>query len=250
MTADITKFVTLILGISLSGERLVTLIKTFFPNLAAPPASSGEFPADSATEITKKALLMVIAFLSCLLSAFLINKMTVDPITIGSVDVPIVLIALLASGGSAFWTNILGYVSSLKDLNSQKALQAKLTARMQLTGSVNPSPALLKIGMMGSHGPLKKASTGNVSFSSVFSGGPGTLKIKISGYPDIDLKDNDTRSIDLPPGNYLYSAAGGAATGDGAGCILTIGGDVIVDSPLKFGPGLIYPNIHPLIVTG
>jgi hypothetical protein len=123
---DITKLVSLILAVSIAGERLVTLIKTIFPSLVAPPATA---QTDSSTGgIAKKVTLMFLAFLCCWLTAsFLHGTFSQTPIDLGSIgQIPVFLLGLLASGGSAFWTNILGYVSALKDLNNQKAVQTKM----------------------------------------------------------------------------------------------------------------------------
>ncbi len=116
---DIVKLISLILAVSIASERLVTLIKTIFPSLAAAPATGQ--PEKSTLGIVKKVLLMVIAFGCSSLTAYFLPQ----PITIGTVNIPVLIMGLLASGGSAFWTNVLGYVSALKDLNNQKAVQTK-----------------------------------------------------------------------------------------------------------------------------
>ncbi|TFF37265.1 hypothetical protein [Mucilaginibacter psychrotolerans] len=90
---------------------------------------------------------------------------------------------------------------------------------------------------------------GTVRFTTAFSGGLGTLKIQIPGQPDIDFSDDGHQDVDLPEGNTQYVASGAAAPGPGGGVVLTITGDVIADSPQQYGPGLIHPNIHPLLVT-
>jgi len=249
MTADITKLVTLILGISISGERLVTLIKTIIPSLAAPPVSAGDQPADSGKEIIKKIILMAIAFLCCYLTAYLINGSSNAPVVVGGLTIPVYFLGLLASGGSAFWTNILGYLSSLKDLTTQQGVATKMAIRARLAGVAAFDHALTKEGLSVQVTDKQLANLKTVRFTTTFSGGPGTLKIKISGYPDLDFDKNETKTISLAPGNYLYSASGAAATGDGGACVLTIDGNVIVDSPQNYGAGLIVPNIHPMIVT-
>jgi len=116
---DIVKLISLILAVSIASERLVTLIKTIFPNLAAAPATGK--PEASATGILKKVLLMAIAF-GC---GWLTASFLPQPITVGQFTIPVPIMGLLASGGSAFWTNLLGYVSGLKDLSNQKAVQTK-----------------------------------------------------------------------------------------------------------------------------
>jgi hypothetical protein len=116
---DIIKLISLILAVSIASDRLVTLIKTILPFLAAAPATGQ--PEKSIPGIIKKVLLMAIAF-GC---GWLTASFLPQPITIGKIDIPVPVMGLLASGGSAFWTNVLGYVSGLKDLANQKAVQAK-----------------------------------------------------------------------------------------------------------------------------
>lgn len=86
-----------------------------------------------------------------------------------------------------------------------------------------------------------------VRFTVAFSGGVGSLKIQIPGHPDIDFDDDGHREVSLPQGNTQYVASGAAAPEGSA--VLTITGDVITDSPQKYGSGLIHPNIHPMLVT-
>lgn len=244
MITDITKLVSLILGISLAGERLVTLIKTIFPHLAAPPASAGDRPDDSPSAIFKKVLLMVIAFLCCWLSAqllFGIHNLTVTIGTIGPIYVW--FLGLLASAGSAFWTNILGYLSALKDLNNQKALQAKMAfdaANGENTFSKNRSTT------NAVHRKTDALKT--IRFIAAFSGGGGTLKIQIDGMPDIDFTDDGYQDVDLPVGRVDFIVSGAASPGPNGKAVLTINNARNSNSPLTYGPGIINPDNQTMSV--
>lgn len=87
-----------------------------------------------------------------------------------------------------------------------------------------------------------------VTFTAAFSGGAGTLKIQIPGKSDLDFTDDGAQIVDLPSGTISYTASGAAANGPGGGANLTITGTIITDSPQHYGPGLIPPNIHPILV--
>jgi hypothetical protein len=120
---EITKLVTLVLAISVAGERLVALITTLFPWLAAGPTPTA--PADPKKEAIRKTILMIITFLCCLLTAYLI------PGNSGKIN--IALLALLASGGSTFWTSLLGYTKAVSDIKSEQLIQEKLRSNLSLT---------------------------------------------------------------------------------------------------------------------
>ena len=112
---DISKLVPAILAISVAGERLVTFLKTLVPFLASPKGPNAG--NDSTREIIRQVMVMAISFGACWLTACLAKIET---------GIPDILVGLLASGGSAFWTNILNYVKGVKDVKTQMGEQAKL----------------------------------------------------------------------------------------------------------------------------
>ena len=239
MTADITKLVTLILGISVAGDRLVTLVKSIFPQLAAPPAGTSDQPPESGKEIAKKVILMVIAFLCCLVTALLFPGCKGGVFKIGDLlPIDAWVIALLASGGSAFWTNILGYLSSLKDLKIQQAALAKYTNDAQLTGGIgagkNFSAARSRTKVVHRNAPIMKT----VRFTAAFSGGDGELHIQI-GDIGIDLMQDGFKEVELAEGRVDFTVWGAASPGPNGGAILTINGVENSNSPIKYGPGRI-----------
>jgi hypothetical protein len=133
----LTKLVSIILAISLASERLVTLIKTLIPALASPAAVAG---APTPTVVTnwekwRQVIVMLIALVACWVSATLLNsgfhpfgdyKVTPD------IGIPVWIIGVLASAGSAFWTSILGYTRAVKDISTQQSLQEKMKTNAQL----------------------------------------------------------------------------------------------------------------------
>ncbi len=131
----LTKLITIVLAVSLASERLVTLLKTTFPALASPTVAPGApVPPINGKERRRQIIVMAIAFLAAWLTASFLNKGTFDPIgpyaLSGDFKIPIWVIGILASGGSAFWTSLLGYTRAVKDLSNQK-VQANLNTNAQ-----------------------------------------------------------------------------------------------------------------------
>ncbi len=133
---NIIKLITLILAISLAGERLVTFLKTLIPWLAGDPNATQ--PDTSGLEISRKVILMVLAFLSCWLTAYLV-KMKMDDAQKALLPDDAVL-GLLASSGSAFWTTILGYTKAVRDIKIQQQQQEKVN-----TDNVKPSAKAVRM---------------------------------------------------------------------------------------------------------
>ncbi len=123
---DISKLISLVLATSVAGERLITLIKTFVPSIVSPP---GEIPDNSKIQKFRKISLMVLSYACCTLTAWLVGKLNPDN-TPTNPDASWTLnfwfLGLLATGGSAFWTNLLGYVSAIKDVQKQAAANNKI----------------------------------------------------------------------------------------------------------------------------
>jgi len=79
---------------------------------------------------------MIIAFLAAWLTASFLKDGKFDPFASCDIGppqtlIPIWIIGLLASGGSAFWTSLLGYVQAVKTLNTQKIQNEKLAGASQ-----------------------------------------------------------------------------------------------------------------------
>jgi len=233
---DISTLVSVILATSVAGERLVTLIKTFAPSLEGPP---GEVPDGSINQKTRKIVLMVLSFICCTVTAYfvgLINYIPDPKVPATAFKLNFWLLGLLATGGSAFWTNLLGYISAIKDVHKQAAAETKRKTDIRQEALERDNKAKLK------------TATTTVGFDVTFSGGVGSILIQINGLPDLNFNNDGHQQVDLPQGNYLYAVSGSAANGPGGGAVLTISG-AITDSPQHFGPGVIVPAVHPLLVT-
>lgn len=133
------KLISVILTVSLASERLVTFLKTLFPVLASKP-NDPDAPVPLVVEGGEKwrqVIVMIIAFLSAWLTASFLKDGQFKPFESYDVGppqtlVPIWVIGLLASGGSAFWTNLLGYVRAVKDISTQKSLRQKMATNQLL----------------------------------------------------------------------------------------------------------------------
>ncbi len=138
----LTKLITIVLAVSLASERLVTLLKTTFPALASPTVAPGApVPPINGKERRRQFVVMLIAFLAAWLTAGFLYKDGYNPFKSyalsNDVNLPIWVIGLLASGGSAFWTSLLGYARAAKDISNQKFLQEKLNTNAQLNAQQN-----------------------------------------------------------------------------------------------------------------
>jgi hypothetical protein len=134
---DITKLISLILAISVAGERLVMLFKTQFPWLAGAPNATQA--ADPNVEKKRKVILMLLSFVCCTLTAILLAASNgYWYINLGGSigEVTVFLFGLLGTGGSAFWTSILGYVKSVDDIKVQQKLQ-KVMETQEMRFSIN-----------------------------------------------------------------------------------------------------------------
>ncbi len=126
----LSTLVTLILAVSLAAERLVAILKTAVPQLRsaennslAAKAGEGKKDPGMAGDRMRPLIVMGIAFAaSWVTSAFLTGGdfNLFGKIPFGSADnpaeIPVLIMALLASGGSEFWKNILGYTKALRDI--------------------------------------------------------------------------------------------------------------------------------------
>ena len=135
MITEISKLVSIILAISLASERLVVFLKTLIPWLADKPATDQSvYPKN---DTVRRIIVMLIAFLAAWLTSGFLAEAG-KPFGFGYIKIsdqlflPCGIMGLLASGGSAFWTNILAYTSAAKDINNQKVVQEKVNTKSQI----------------------------------------------------------------------------------------------------------------------
>jgi hypothetical protein len=131
---------TVLLGISLGVERLLSIVKTLAPRLTEEKkTAAGE--VDLVADRPRRMLLQVLAFVASWVTCGLLFDSfnpfaTVD---IGGRPFAIVLLALLGSGGSALWNNVLGFTKGLKD--QRRVLTAEDTLRFHEAAQAAGKPA-------------------------------------------------------------------------------------------------------------
>jgi hypothetical protein len=237
MIPEITKLVSLILGISVASDRLITLIKSIWPTLAAPPGSAAPGPP-SGEERKNRVILITISFGCCLISTELLYLSVKQFPFINPqwAQLQLCLIALLATGGSSFWTNILGYLSALKDATNVKAFASKDQTEEHAISVIRTKRRQ----------PAQALTT--VTFAAAFSGGPGTMAIEFATGESLDFDSDGTKTLQLPEGENDFTVSGAASPGPGGGAVLTITGTQVVKPPIKFGAGRIRVKTYSLIV--
>lgn len=115
---DIGNAVSLLAALSVATERLVEIIKGSIPWLNAPAG-------DAKQEGWRQAALHVLAAVAGIVTAWMANSVITGTIPgQWSTGGGIIVIGLLASGGSGFWNSILSYVKATKDLQEAQAASA------------------------------------------------------------------------------------------------------------------------------
>lgn len=110
---NLSEFSTLLVAVSLATERLVVIVKTIFPRLGMHPAAAGE--SEDVLDRNRRLTVLGVAYVSALLTTWIIaDGWTITYGTAGR-SISIFGIALLACGGSAFWTQVVGFASAAKD---------------------------------------------------------------------------------------------------------------------------------------
>lgn len=122
--AKLTAIVGLILALSIASERLVDIIKGFFPGLEKQKSKPEE-------EARRRSFLQILAVLSGMGTAFLARDYIPLEIAKPTESWSILGLGLLASGGSGFWNSILTYFTQAKDIKKTEAQVAKKAASAQ-----------------------------------------------------------------------------------------------------------------------
>ncbi|HEX6909479.1 MAG TPA: hypothetical protein VF142_03760 [Longimicrobium sp.] len=135
---DYAAVIATLLAISLAGERIVAVLKTMFPAwLAEPLATPGTAPVGIQDDKGRRLRVQAVAFLACwVASASLLpgDFNLVGTLHLGGLALNVVVVGLLTMGGSAFWTQVLGISSALKDLKKAQANDAAGTSAEKAAG--------------------------------------------------------------------------------------------------------------------
>jgi hypothetical protein len=126
---SLSSLLALILAISLASERLVTIVKTALPWLNTPARTvTGE--EDDEADRPRRLLLQLLALAGAWVTSWLVatgDALQVSDLLLGKVpytdgkSLPVWLVAVLGSGGSAFWAQILAYTRAAREIRQQDA---------------------------------------------------------------------------------------------------------------------------------
>ena len=117
-TTHLTAVVSLLIALSIATERLVEIVKGVIPAL-------NRTAATARGEEVRRALVQGLAVGAGMLTAWLARD-SVPSDFIRGADSPggIIVLGLLASGGSGFWNSILTYLLGVKNLKTAEAAAA------------------------------------------------------------------------------------------------------------------------------
>ncbi len=124
---NLSTVVSVIAALSVASERLVEIIKGLVPFL-------NNQTSDAQKERWRKICLQLLAMVAGIITAFLANTwiQSALPAEWTKNYAMILMLGLLASGGSGFWNSLLNYLLQLKNL---KKAEIK-----RITGGQNPPP--------------------------------------------------------------------------------------------------------------
>ena len=143
MIEQLGDFALVLLAISLASERLVVVAKTLVARLQNPMEQrlrSGHADVPSLTDKPRRLWVLAASFLAAYLTAAFLAQGVEDlrtywsegllggKVRIGQRPWPVWIVALMASGGSAFWAQVVAYASALKDVR-----QAQVTSGASVT---------------------------------------------------------------------------------------------------------------------
>lgn len=117
MLTDLSSLLATLIALSVATERLVSIIKNVVPYLSTRQATAH-------AERYRAAAVQLLAVAAGLATAYLAQRGQLLPAALPRWP----LLGLLASGGSGFWTSILGYVTSVKDIRKSVAWDARVQA--------------------------------------------------------------------------------------------------------------------------
>jgi hypothetical protein len=144
--SDLNALVAILLAIALAAERFVTFLKNVIPWLADHPPGSKNAPIDG-HEWLRRTAVQTIGFLaSWLVSGYLSSTDTWSPFGSmafgdnGKHMLPVWVVGLLASSGSALWSSVLGLTSAAKDLRKQNVVSTGMTINERQTGTFAAAP--------------------------------------------------------------------------------------------------------------
>jgi len=108
--------VPLLLAISLATERLVTIVKTVLPFLAVEQKNDAQ-EVNLSKDLWRRLTVQAVGIAGSYVTVGLLFSQwgLADTVEVAHVKYRVIVLAVLGSGGSAFWSSLLGYTRALKD---------------------------------------------------------------------------------------------------------------------------------------
>jgi hypothetical protein len=129
MTEQLITLSTFLIVVSAATERIVALVKSFVPWLAEERKDPSGF-IDPVPERRRTLAIQIISLLGAWLTTSLVNQNFNPALELCLNDkelcLPAGVMALLSSGGSAFWSQILGYATAVKDIKKQDRADGRI----------------------------------------------------------------------------------------------------------------------------
>jgi len=126
---DLNTLVAILLAISLATERFVTFCKNLVPWLVDQPGRSIVKPQAKTAEWARRLVVQLLSIgVAWSVAGFLVAGYAWNPFGRMAFDdkgtrlMPVFIVGLLASSGSALWSSILGLTSAAKDLRKQTVI--------------------------------------------------------------------------------------------------------------------------------
>lgn len=157
MTLSILQSLAVVMiALSAANERLVEIIKSMFPHqLGSPPAVTPPVPVDPRQEARRQRRVQFVSLLCAwVVSAFVLYSQAGAkhafyecfwapfPVTSGpdAFTVPTFVLALLTSGGAAFWNSILDFTKAAKQIKEERLSTMRMSNLRMSAAPVHPMP--------------------------------------------------------------------------------------------------------------
>lgn len=132
MLDSLSTLVPVLVAISLASERLIAILKSLIPALKderKTAAGEVDLQADRGRQLTVQAVALATSYVTVAL-AFSKWSPTYS-VPIGGNNYSVAALALLGSGGSAFWNNVFGYTKAVKDVRTAQKATVTLDNRLR-----------------------------------------------------------------------------------------------------------------------
>jgi Sec-independent protein translocase protein TatA len=161
---QLSTLVALLAALSVAAERLVEIVKNWFPASLAEEQKDAEGNVDVGKEGRRKVIVQILAIVASIITVIL-----AWPAIAGSVPgapsggwwtsftgwLTIVAIGILVSGGSGFWNKIVGYVGAVRDLKNgtteQTEAETEQTQAEQVQQNVQMIATAKDAGLIDPH---------------------------------------------------------------------------------------------------